>query len=148
MKGDLVGGVAFMLAGLAVMAGAVAQKVGTPTEPQPGFFPFLGGAVIVALSLALQVQALRGHSSGGQAFGEMRRPAILVIGMAVYAAVLDPLGYVISTVFIGALILRVLGVTSWRVLAVTSVLLAVGTYAVFDRLLGVELPAGVLDMLD
>ena len=147
MKGDVVGSLLLALTGIAAVVGSVKLRIGTPTSPQPGFFPFLGGAALAVLSLLLLVQAWRGRSGGTEAFGEVRRPAILVVGMGVYVAILDPLGYVPATILIAALILRVLGVTSWRVLGVGSVALSVGTYLLFDRLLGVELPAGVLEFL-
>ena len=147
MKGDVIGGLLLTVAGFAVVVGALKLRVGTPTSPQPGFFPFLGGLVLVVLSVILLVQAWRGRSTGTEAFGEVRRPVILIVGMGVYVAILDPLGYVLATVFIAALILRVLGVASWRVLGVASVALSAGTYLLFDRLLGVELPAGILGFL-
>ena len=147
MKGDIVGSLLGALTGIAVVVGAIKLRVGTPTSPQPGFFPFLGGVALVVLSVILLVQAWRGRSTGTEAFGEVRRPAILVVGMGVYVAILDPLGYVLATSLIAALILRVLGVTSWRALGMASIALSVGTYVLFDRLLGIELPAGVLEFL-
>jgi hypothetical protein len=48
---------------------------------------------------------------------------------------------------ISAVILRILGVKSWRALGVASVLLAVGTYVLFARILGIDLPLGVLGFL-
>ena len=147
MKGDVIGGLVGVLAGLGVVAGALALRIGTPTSPQPGFFPFLGGAAVVLLSATLLVQVGLGRSSGGEAFGEVRRPVILILGLAVYVAILDPVGYVPATALITGLILRTLGVTSWRVLGAASVSLSVGTYVLFARLLGIELPAGVLAFL-
>jgi len=42
------------------------------------------------------------------------------------------------------LILRILDVKSWRVLILTSFCLSIGTYILFDKLLGIELPVGIL----
>ena len=144
MKGDVIGGVLGIAVGAGGVVGAATLRIGTPLHPQPGFFPVLGGLGVMALSSALLVQAILGRSSGGEPFGEIRRPAILVAGLAIYVALLEPVGYVVATAFIAAVILRVLGVTSWRRLAVGSILLPVGTWLLFARLLGVELPAGPL----
>lgn len=57
------------------------------------------------------------------------------------------MGYVPATILIAGVILRVLGVTSWRALGLNSVILSVGTYLLFARILGTELPAGVLEFL-
>lgn len=147
MKGDIIGGVLGVLVGIVVVAGAIQLRTGTPTSPQPGFFPFLGGVAVVVLSSILLVQAGLGWSTGGEAFGEVRRPAILIASLAVYVAILDPVGYVLATTPIAGVILRVLGVTSWRVLGMGSVALSVGTYLLFARVLGIDLPAGLLEFL-
>jgi hypothetical protein len=80
-------------------------------------------------------------------FGEVRRPAILVAGMGVYTAALGPMGYLLATIPLAALILRVMGVKSWRVVSLVSVALSAITYLLFAGLLGIELPAGVLKFL-
>jgi putative tricarboxylic transport membrane protein len=133
-----------VLIGIAVIAEALRLEVGTPTSPQPGFFPFLGGAALVMLSAILLVQARLGRSEGGETFGEVRRPAILVGGLAVYVTVLDPAGYLAATIILTGVILWVLGVRSWRILCVGSLAIATGTYVLFAHLLGVDLPPGLL----
>jgi putative tricarboxylic transport membrane protein len=147
MKGDIVGGLLGAVAGIGVVVGSFKLRIGMPTSPQPGFFPFLGGLILLGLSLTLLVQACFGRSVGSEAFGEVRRPAMLVAGLGVYVAILDPVGYVLATTLIAGVILRVLGVTSWRALGVASVALSAGTYLLFARLLGIELPAGILEFL-
>ena len=70
---------------------------------------------------------------------------MLIAGMAVYVGLLGHLGYVPSTVFIGIVILWILGVTSWKVLAAGSIGMSVASYILFSHLLGVDLPQGVLE---
>jgi putative tricarboxylic transport membrane protein len=135
----------FILIGIGTVAGAVKLRLGTPTHPQPGFFPFLGGMFLIAMSSVLLTKSLWVRGKRTAAMGELRRPAILVVAMAIYVAVLDPLGYMPATAFIGAVVLWILGIDSWRMLVVSSVGMSVGTYFLFVRLLGVELPAGVLE---
>jgi hypothetical protein len=53
-------------------------------------------------------------------------------------------GYVISTIMLSAVVLRVLETKSWWVLAVVSLVLSIGSYLLFVRLLGVTLPNGIL----
>jgi hypothetical protein len=64
--------------------------------------------------------------------------------MIALVAVLDSVGYVIGTFIASGLILRILNVKSWRVLLLTSLCLSIGTYILFDKLLGIELPVGIL----
>jgi len=49
-------------------------------------------------------------------------------------------GYVLCTLIASGLILRILSVKSWRVLIITSLCVSMGTYLLFDRLLGIDLP--------
>jgi putative tricarboxylic transport membrane protein len=144
---DIIGSLILIIIGTSVVVGSIRLRIGTPTNPQPGFFPFLGGVILVGLSLILLAYGWRGHGKRIEAFGEIRRPAILVMAMAGYVGVLDHLGYVPATFLIALVILRVLGVKSWKVLGLASVLLAGGTYLLFARLLGIELPAGILEFL-
>lgn len=71
----------------------------------------------------------------------------MLAALAVYAVLLEPLGYIPSTIFIAMVTLRILGVMSWKVIILTSAVLSVSVYYLFTQLLGVELPAGVLSFL-
>jgi putative tricarboxylic transport membrane protein len=146
-RDDVLAGALLGVLGVAALVGAVGLRIGTPLRPQPGFFPFLGACALIGLSVTLVLQAGLGRSTGSEAFGEVGRPAALVAGMAVYVAILEPLGYVPATLLLAWLMLRVLRVTSWRAVAVSSVLLAVGTYLVFRRVLGIDLPPGLVTFL-
>jgi len=142
--GDTVAGIFGILLGGAVIIGAVRLHLGTPQEPQPGFFPFVAAVILVVLCGILLVQALCGHRQGMEAFGEMWRPVILIAGLFVYAVVLDVVGYVVATTVLSVVVLRVLDTKTWWKLLVISLALSLGTYLLFDRLLDVSLPEGVL----
>lgn len=145
--GDLIGSILFALAGIGIVAESLRLKVGKLTDPQPGFFPFVSGVVLIVLSLVLLAYRWSTPSNEVRSPGNFRGPAILIVGMAVYVGILDSAGYVLSTVFIGTLILRVLGIRSWRVLGGVGIGLSIGTYLLFSRLLGIELPPGILTFL-
>jgi putative tricarboxylic transport membrane protein len=150
-RGDIIGSSVLMVIGIGVTIWSIRLHIGTPLMPEPGFFPFIGGILLAGLSMILLVQGWLGRNKAPrqpqEAFGEWRRPLILVVSMSVYTAVLEALGYVLPTIVLAAVILRVLGVTSWKVLVLASVSLSAGTYYLFGRLLGIELPAGILPFL-
>lgn len=146
-KRDMIASVLLILVGIAVIVWSIRLQVGTLLRPMSGFFPFWVGLGIIALSLILLVQGWLGRSKASKAYGRWQRPLLMVVGLAVYSIVLDPLGYILSTIFIAAVTLRILGVLSWKVIGVSSVVLSVSVYFLFTRLLGVELPAGVLSFL-
>ncbi len=148
---DLWAGVVLCAVGIGTIFEAFRLKVGTFLAPKPGFFPLLGGLVLIGLSLGLLVQIWlrRGRASGRnlEPLGELRRPLILVTSMGIYAAVLEALGYVLPTFVISILILRMLGLKSWKGIILSSLGLSFGSYILFGRILGIELPPGYLPFL-
>ena len=135
---DIIGSVLLIIIGTGVVIESIRLKLGTPLMPQPGFFPFVGGSLLIGLALVL-VQGWRQRDEStrhpGKVIGTWRRPVILVVGMGVYTALLESLGYVLPTVLISAVTLRILGVTSWKILILASLGLSVGAYFLFGRIL-------------
>jgi len=142
-SGQILMGICFLGIGIGFTVGAIRLEVGRPTEPQPGFFPFLDGVALIVLSAIFLFQVLGGRSGETHAFGKLWGPAIMVMGLILYVAALETLGYIICTALLAAVMLRVLE-TRFRVLVPVSLLLAIGSYTLFDRLLGVSLPGGLL----
>lgn len=144
---DTLGSLVLFLLGIGAIIGAVRLQIGSPTEPQPGFFPFLGGMTLIVFSVMIFLQGWLGQKKQKVVFGEIQRPAMLIVVMLVLVGILDHLGYVIGTFIASGFILRILGVKSWRVLIITSLCLSIGTYILFDKLLGIDLPVGILARL-
>jgi putative tricarboxylic transport membrane protein len=142
--GDVIGGLFLLFISIGAILGAMRLHVGKVSEPQPGFFPFCGGVALAVVSGILLFQALSGRSKGTEAFGALWRPIIMIIGLVVYVALLDSLGYIIATIVLSAILLRVLGTKKWWVLAMATLIIAFGSYILFDRLLNVTLPGGIL----
>jgi putative tricarboxylic transport membrane protein len=146
-RSDMLGGLLLFLVGIGAIIGAIQLRVGLPTEPQPGFFPFVGGIVLVILSAIIFVQGWLKSDGERVVFGEVGRPALILAVMVALIAVLERVGYVICTLIASGLILRILSVKSWRVLIITSLCVSMGTYILFDKLLGIDLPVGFLSRL-
>jgi hypothetical protein len=146
-RSDAVGSLFLFLLGIGAVLGAIRLKVGSPTEPQPGFFPFLGGLSLIVLSFIIFLKGQMGQSRKKVGFGEIGRPALLLVVLIVLVAALDRVGYVIGTFIASGLILRILNVKSWWTLILTSLCLSIGTYILFDKLLGIDLPVGILARL-
>ena len=144
--GEIAVGLCFLTVGIAFMIGAVKLTVGVPTEPKPGFFPFIDGAILLGLSVLFLVQAWRGQAGKTQAFGGIKGPVIVTLTLILYVATLEQVGYVITTTVLSAVVLYVLD-TKPRVIVLMSLGLALVSYLLFSRLLGVTLPPGLLTFL-
>ncbi len=144
--GEIVVGLCFAVIGIVFVIGAIKLKVGVPTEPKPGFFPFIDGVILIGLSVLFLFQAWRGRAGKSSAFGNVRGLAIVVITLVLYVATLESLGYVITTAVLSGVVLYVLE-TKPRALILVSVGLALVSYLLFSHLLGVTLPPGLLTFL-
>ncbi|HZB61608.1 MAG TPA: tripartite tricarboxylate transporter TctB family protein [Microvirga sp.] len=147
VSANKVAGGFFLLLGLGAVAGAVGLQIGTPREPQPGFFPFLAGLGLAFLSGLLIIQDARGRSLEGEPFADVRRPLLAVLALIAFVVLLDPIGYVLATTALATALLLVLGGRLGWGTAALIIVLAVGSYGLFDRLLNVPLPKGKLAMM-
>ncbi|MFH2074333.1 MAG: tripartite tricarboxylate transporter TctB family protein [Pseudomonadota bacterium] len=142
-SGDIAVGLFFLAVGIVFMIGAVKLQVGVPTEPRPGFFPFIDGIILIVLSALFLFHAWGGRTGKSETFGKMGGPVLVVLTLVLYVATLETLGYIITTTILSAVVLKVLE-TKTRILVLMSLILAVVSYLLFDRLLGVTLPGGLL----
>jgi len=131
-----------LAAGVCVEAGHLG--FGSFLAPEPGFFPWIGGLALAGLSISLLVQALRRPALAVTPAGEWAPPALLLGALVLYVPLLEPLGYSLATTGLCIVALRILKTRSWTINVAVSLALAVGTYLLFCRALGVELPAGSL----
>ena len=117
-----------------------------PIDPGPAAFPRLifGGVAILALLQLLEPG--KGEEPLPRGRQALKVGGVLVL-LLVYAAVLKPLGFIVSTVIflVGALILA--GVRRPLPLVLMPVGLAVVLFYVFYELLRVSLPRGVIEGL-
>jgi hypothetical protein len=143
---DLSASLAFLLLGVGVCVGASRLGFGSVHAPEPGFFPWLGGLALVGLSTALLIQAGCRTGAAIASSGDWIRAALLLAVLVLYVPVLEPLGYTPATAGLCAVALRILGVR-WPVALSVGLGLAVVTFILFRRALGVELPPGVLAFL-
>lgn len=77
-------------------------------------------------------------------FGAWWRPASLMAGMAIYSVILDFVGYVVATIILSVIILRISETKKWWKIIAVSFAASLGSYVLFDRILGVTLSPGLL----
>lgn len=119
----------------------------------PRFFPTLVGGLLCLVAVWLAVDVLRGGHGEMEAAEDIdlsrtsdwRTLTLLSVVFLGHAALLELLGFAVagSLLFFG--VGAVLGSRRWARDAAISVVLATGVYLLFGRVLGVGLPAGLLD---
>ena len=146
---DVKAGVVSLALGIVVCVEGSRLGFGSVLAPEPGFFPWIGGVTLASLSLCLVVGALRTRAVAHAPAGEWSRPALLLSALVMYVPLLEPLGYPLATTGLCIVALRILNtgrLNAWRWLVTLGVSagLALSTFLLFNRLLGVELPPGTL----
>lgn len=131
-------GVLFLAIGIAFMLIARNYRFGTAARMGPGFFPAMLGGLLAVLGLTLSIPAL---ARDGDAFPRLHlRPLLtILIGIVIFALVLQPLGFVLSA----AILVLVCGLADPELRFVESaglaVLLTAFCVGVFVALLGLPL---------
>jgi putative tricarboxylic transport membrane protein len=116
--------------------------LGSPGLPGPGFFPFYLSVGLILASTALLVESLRQKLPDDGRIGETfnrSKPVLAFLAMFVYAFVLEPLGFVISTFIVLVVLWKIAEGKSWRPAIVRSVVATALTYVMF-RMLSVQIP--------
>jgi putative tricarboxylic transport membrane protein len=118
------------------------------TSAGPRAFPLFFGIALAVLSLLLLLQTFRPQSA---AQSDIRPPArsetlsvVATIGtIVIYGALMEPLGFIISTALIvAAIMIVILRMRTPVMIAAMSIGLSLGCYLVFGKLLGTYLPPG------
>lgn len=146
-SGDLISGA--VLAGLGVFILSEARKwtYSAPDGPGPGFFPTWYGVALIVLSFAMMVQSLRKTRTAETEpldRAALARALITWAAFAVAAALLKPLGFLVSFALLTFFIVAVVFRRPLGTAAGTAIGAALAFYLVFPLALNVPLPTGIL----
>jgi putative tricarboxylic transport membrane protein len=111
--------------------------------PGPGVLPVALGVIIVVLAAISFVRAEVRQIE----LPNLRRILVILGALIVYAALLEPLGYIIATTVLLAVLLMAFAERRrwWQPMA--ALVVAGGTYALFRLLLSVPLPPDPLELV-
>jgi hypothetical protein len=142
--GDCWAGGLVALVGIIAIRAAWAHEFWSDFGPGPGFFPVVLGGGLIAMGAAVAAGGWLSRTGAAASDGQYRKPLLVAGAMGVYLAVLDFLGFAVATaLFLFALTHWVESRKAWLAL-VLAVSLTAGLHLLFDTLLKVALPAGIL----
>jgi len=121
--------------------GFINLKLGSLRSPGPGFFPFWGGVVLGLLSLVLLLSSLK--NMGRLSLSVLKSSKLLLVtgALLAYLLLLETFGFVTITFLFLFLLFR-MEYRGWVFSAVTALIGAVSSYALFQLWLKTQLPAG------
>lgn len=98
-------------------------------------------ALILLIKSLIAVKSLKtGETEEVKKPQNYKSPAMIVIGLVLYALLLKVLGYIITTFLLSAYVIYVLGYRDIKKMLLTSGIGVTLTYVVFKVILGVNLP--------
>lgn len=149
-KNDLFPAIVWLALGIAVMTISYKLKLGSLENPGPGLMPFLWGTILFICSLPILIRSFPMIPSHGRQEGpgmwagvELRKIILTLASLAGYIALLEKIGFTITTFALLVLMYRFVGSQKWRWVFVSSALTMLIAHFLFVTCLKVELPSGL-----
>lgn len=130
---DFVSGLLFLVVGVAFAWGATEYSFGSSARPGPGYFPFGLGIVLAILGGLVLFKALTLESEGGDPIGAIAwRPLLVIVAaVAVFGVALPRLGLACTLPLLITMSALAGDEFHWRDVLISSVVLTVGSWALF-----------------
>jgi len=146
MKADRAGAVLGLALGILLISQGIQLPLGKEGAPGPGFFPVWVGAGLMAFAVLLWVRP-QGTLRMGDLLPrgkEARRVAWVLGALILYAALLKPVGFLISTFFLFLTLLQFYQRGRWWAAVALSLAAVLGSYWLFARFFEMPLPEGLM----
>lgn len=130
---DFWSGLMFLVLGVTFAWGASDYSFGTSARPGPGYFPFGLGILLALLGALVLFKALTLESEGGDPIGAIAwRPLVVIVAaIAVFGLALPRLGLACTLPLLITLSALASREFHWRDVLISSVVLTVGSWALF-----------------
>lgn len=126
---------------------------GTPRRPRPGFLPLILGTLLAALSLLLLILSSRKDKKNQKEKPPERffssplgwkRVALAMAALLIFNLFLETLGFLACTFLFLLLLFKTVEPQRWIFSFVTSAVISMGAYFLFQVILKSNLPQGVM----
>jgi len=147
LVGEVLFGFLILAFGIIALAGSVQLGFGSFSQPGAGLFPFFAGLMIVIAApiVILNSIIVRGCESEfvpqKNAFGTL---AGMIVVFAGWILAMPTLGYVVVTFAAVLALAKLLRLEGWLKPLALSAATSLATFILFDRLLYLDLPRGLL----
>ena len=146
---ELWGGLIGLALGGFVIWSGLKLKLGTINDPGAGFVLFYTGILMCLFAASIIFAAL---TEGGPTLGSRwenarwTRPLLVIVCLIAFSFALDPLGFLLSSIPLMLLLLRVVDPVRWPLAVPIAVLVPLGMWWVLKRLLLIQLPSGIFEI--
>ena len=146
---ELWGGLIGLALGAFVVWSGLKLRLGTINEPGSGFVLFYTGLLMCVFAVTIIVAAA---TEGGPTFGSRwkdarwTKPLLVIASLIAFSFALNPLGFLLSTIPLMLLLLRLIDPVRWSLAIPIALLAPLGVWWVLKRLLLIQLPSGILEI--
>jgi Tripartite tricarboxylate transporter TctB family len=139
---DFWSGLMFIAAGLGFAAGASNYSFGTSARPGPGYFPFGLGILLAVLGALVLFKSLSVESEGGDPIGTIgwRPLGLITLSVVLFGLALPRLGMIISLPLLMLIASFAGDEFKLKEVIINSVVLTVGSWAIFIKGLNLVIP--------
>lgn len=114
----------------------------------PELFPYIAGGICLLMGALIVVHPADGHKMGRLRDPAVRRRVFFALGLSFgYAALLDLLGFTLTSILALFLFFVVFGERRWLIIVPMAILVPVVTKLVFLKFFMLELPPGIFENL-
>jgi len=139
---DFWSGLMFVVAGVGFAIGATNYSFGTSARPGPGYFPFGLGILLAVLGALVLFKSLTIETEGGDRVGHipLRPISLITLSVVVFGFALPTLGMIISLPLL--ILISSFAGDEFRLkeVIINSIVLTVGSWAVFIKGLDLVIP--------
>lgn len=143
---ELWGGLVGLALGIFVIWAGHKLKIGSINDPGSGFVLFYTGILMCLFACTIIVSAVtEGGPSVASLWAGMRwtKPLVVVACLSAFAFLFEPLGFLLSSIPLLLLLLRVIDPVRWTLAVPLAVLVPLGVWFVLKRALLIQLPSGI-----
>jgi putative tricarboxylic transport membrane protein len=151
-KADRISGTFWLIFALVTIIESYRLGLGNLLQPGPGFIFFWAGILLGIMSLVILIKTFirvgeaeaEKPTLGGVSYTKI---IMVSLGVFLYALLLEFLGFVIVTTLLFVFILGVVEKKKWLFTIVSSILVTVAAYLIFQTWLETQLPKGIFGFL-
>ncbi|AWM03979.1 tripartite tricarboxylate transporter TctB family protein [Bradyrhizobium amphicarpaeae] len=143
---ELWGGLIGLALGGFVIWSGMKLKLGTINDPGSGYVLFYTGILMCVFAGTIIVSAVtEGAPTLASRWENVRwsKPLLLIACLVAFSVALEPLGFLLSSIPLMLLLLRLIDPVRWTLAIPIAVLAPTGMWWVLKRLLLIQLPSGL-----
>jgi putative tricarboxylic transport membrane protein len=146
---ELWGGLIGLALGGFVIWQGVKLKLGTINDPGSGYVLFYTGILMCVFAVSIIISAI---TEGGPTLASRwdnvswGKPLLVIACLTAFSFALEPLGFLLSSIPLMLLLLRLIDPVRWTLAIPVAVLVPLGMWWVLERVLLIQLPSGLFGM--